>query len=322
MHLANLRYFLAAAEEQHFGRAARRLRISQPALSRQILNMEASLGFSLFERQRRGVKLSKAGEVFLQHARQISEAYERAREHAKSVALGEVGRLRIGLTDFSLSYDFVAASFSRFRAMSPGINLDLAVAWSSMLQKEAIIEKSIDGGFLYYFEDMRTPELEYLELGEEGLLLALPPSHPYARLRRVTIKHLLNEPFVWLRRDVFPERLEQLRSVCREARFNPRIVQEGPTEAALLRLVSIGMGLALVRSSLSKDLPPKVTLRPVPKLQMALKFGFAHRRDNRSPLLTDYIRVVEALAQHGLGRRSQRVLDTKIVAQQCVRGSQ
>jgi DNA-binding transcriptional LysR family regulator len=307
MHLGNLRYFLAAAEEQHFGRAARRLRISQPALSRQILNMEASLGFALFERQRRGVKLSKAGEVFLQHAQQISESYERAREHAKNVARGEVGRLRIGLTDFSLSYDFVAASFSRFRKMSPGINLDLAVAWSSTLQKEAILEKSIDGGFLYYFEGKSTSELKYTELGEEGLLLGLPSSHPYARLRRVTINQLLNEPFVWLRRDVFPERLEQLRSACLRARFTPRVVQEGPTEAALLRLVSFGMGLALVRSSLSKELPPKVTLRPVPELQMRLKFGFAHHRDNRSPLLTEYIRLVEALAQHDPSRSAQRI---------------
>lgn len=306
MHLANLRYFLAAAEEQHFGRAARRLRISQPALSRQILNMEAGLGFALFERQRRGVKLSKAGEVFLQHARQISEAYERAREHAKNVTHGEVDRLRIGLTDFSLSYDFVAASFSRFRAMSPGVNLDLSVAWFSMLQKEAILEKSIDGGFLYYFEDMAVPELEYSELGQEGLLLALPSSHPFVHLRRVTTNHLLNEPFVWLRRDVFPERHEQLRSACRQAGFTPRIVQEGPTEAVLLRLVSFGMGLALVRSSLSKELPPKVILRPVSKLQMNLKFGFAHHRDNRSPLLTEYIRLVEALAQHAPSGRAQR----------------
>ncbi len=307
MHLANLRYFLAAAEEQHFGRAARRLRISQPALSRQILNMEANLGFALFERQRRGVKLSKAGEVFLQHARQITESYERAREHAKSVARGEVGRLRIGLTDFSLSYDFVAASFSRFRALSPAINLDLAVAWHSTLQKDAILGKSIDGGFLYYFEDMLTPELEYSELAEEGLLLALPSSHPFARLRQVTINHLLNEPFVWLRRDVFPERHDQMRSACHRARFSPRIVQEGPTEAVLLRLVSIGMGFALVRSSLSKDLPPNVALRPVTKLQMHLKFGFAHHRDNRSPLLTEYIQLVKTLAQHDSGRRAQRI---------------
>jgi DNA-binding transcriptional LysR family regulator len=307
MHLANLHYFRAAAEEQHFGRAAQRLRISQPALSRQILNMEASLGFALFERQRRGVKLSKAGEVFLQHARQISESYERALEHARGVARGEVGRLRIGLTDFSLSYEFVAESFSRFRAMLPTINLELAVAWSSTLQRDAILEKSIDGGFIYYFENRTTPELEYSELSEEGLLLALPSSHPYARLRHVTIKHLLSEPFVWLRRDVFPERLEQLRSACRQARFTPRIVQEGPTEAALLRLVSIGMGLALVRSSLSKDLPPNVTLRPVPKLKMSLKFGFAHHRDSRSPPLTEYIRLVEALAQNDPGRRAQRI---------------
>ena len=307
MTLGNLRYFLAAAEEQHFGRAARRLRISQPALSRQILNMEAGLGFALFERQRRGVKLSKAGEVFLQHARQISESYERACEHAMGVARGEIGRLRIGLTDFSLSYEFVAASLSRFRAMSPGINLDLAVAWSSTLQKEALLEKSIDGGFLYYYEDMGGPELEYSVLGEERTLLALPSSHPYARLRRVTINHLLNEPFVWLRRDVFPERHQQLVSACRRARFAPRIVQEGPTEAALLRLVSFGMGLALVRSSLLKELPPKVTLRPVSKLDAIAKFVFVHHRDNRSPVLTKYIGLVEALAQHEPSRRVKRI---------------
>jgi DNA-binding transcriptional LysR family regulator len=307
MHLTNLRYFMAAAEEEHFGRAARRLRISQPALSRQIVNMEDNLGFALFDRQRRGVKLSKAGEVFLQHVRQINEAFDRACEHARKVATGEVGRLRIGITDFSLSYDFVPASFSRFRNMSPGVNLDLVVAWFSSLQKTAILEKSVDGGFLYYFDDTRIPELDYLELGEENLLLAVPSSHPYARLRRVTVEHLLNEPFVWLRGDVFPERLEQLRSACRNANFVPRIVQEGPTEAALLRLVSIGMGFALVRSSLQKELPPKVTLRPVAKIQMNLKFGFAHHRDNLSPLLSEYIHLVGDLAQDKAGKRPSRI---------------
>jgi DNA-binding transcriptional LysR family regulator len=244
--------------------------------------------------------------VFLKYVREIGESYERACEHARNVARGEVGRLRIGLTDFSLSYDFVAASFSHFRATSPAVNLDLAVAWESTLQKKAIVEKSIDGGFIYYFEDRPMPELAYSELAEESLLLALPTSHPYARLNRVTIEHLVNEPFVWLRRDTFPERLEQLASACRRAGFNPRIVQEGPTEAALLRLVAIGMGLAVVRSSLSKDLPPKVTLKPVAKLQMKLKFGIAYRRDNRSRVLTEYIRLVEALAKQDPGKRANR----------------
>jgi DNA-binding transcriptional LysR family regulator len=306
MNLTNLRYFLAAAEEQHFGRAARRLGLSQPALSRQIVNMEDNLGFALFDRQRRGVKLSKAGEVFLQHVRQINEAYDRACDHARNVATGEVGRLRIGITDFSLSYDFVTASFSRFRTMSPKISLDLVVAWFSSLQKTAILEKKVDGGFLYLYGDTRLPELDYLELGEESLLLAVPPSHPYANLRKLTVDHLTNEPFVWLRSDLFPERVQQVRSACRNANFDPRIVQEGPTESALLRLVSIGMGFALVRASLKQELPSNVTLRSVAKLQANLKFAFANHRDSRSPLLDEYIRLVEGLARGGAGKRTPR----------------
>jgi DNA-binding transcriptional LysR family regulator len=130
MELRHLRYFVAVGEEQHYGRAARRLRLAQPALSRQIQDLEAELGFQLFERLPRGVKLSAAGQLFLENARRILQELNEAAAHAGRVARGLSGTLRVGFTENSSWHGVVRDSFRRFREQQPDAELQLQPAAS------------------------------------------------------------------------------------------------------------------------------------------------------------------------------------------------
>src|SRR5262245_53483072 len=143
MALRDLHYFIAAAKEQHFGRAAELLSISQPAMSRQIQDLEAEIGVVLFDRMSRGVQLSTAGQTLLDHAIQITLAYERACEHARRADRGETGRLRVGFNDFSISYELVPQCFKQFRSAYPGIRLDL-IAMPSVRQLEVLTNGGLD----------------------------------------------------------------------------------------------------------------------------------------------------------------------------------
>src|SRR6476660_5925912 len=125
MELRHLRYFVAVGEEQHYGRASRRLRVAQPALSRQIQDLEEEVGFKLFERLPRGVKLNAAGKLFLDDARRILQEVQDARLRAERVAAGQAGTLRIGFVEALSWHGVVPESFRRFRRREPQVELEL-----------------------------------------------------------------------------------------------------------------------------------------------------------------------------------------------------
>ena len=160
MELRHLRYFVAIGEEQHYGRAARRLRVAQPALSRQIQDLEEELGFKLFERLPRGVKLSTAGELFLEDARRILQEVSEAAVRADRVARGRSGTLRVGFAENASWRGAVPDSFRRFREQHPDAELQLQPAASSA-QLEAIRSGRLDIGFVN-FMPKADPELEQL----------------------------------------------------------------------------------------------------------------------------------------------------------------
>src|SRR5580700_11063101 len=148
MELRHLRYFLAVGEEQHYGRAARRLRVAQPALSRQIQDLEKEVGFKLFERLPRGVKLSSAGQLFLADARRILEEVNDAAARAARVARGQLGTLRVGFTESASWRGVVPESFRRFREMQSDAELQLQ-SLPSLVQLEAIRSSRLDAGFVF-----------------------------------------------------------------------------------------------------------------------------------------------------------------------------
>jgi DNA-binding transcriptional LysR family regulator len=183
---------MAVGEEQHYGRAARRLRVAQPALSRQIQDLEEELGFKLFERLPRGVKLSAAGKLFLEDARRILQEVSEAAVRAGRVASGRSGTLRVGFTEIASWRGVVPESFRRFRELQPDAELQLQPS-ASLEQLEAIRSGRLDAGFVN-FMPKSDPELDQLLVAIQHVELAAPKRHPLTKLKRFRLRDLTDAP--------------------------------------------------------------------------------------------------------------------------------
>ena len=188
MELRHLRYFVAVGEEQHFGRAAERLRIAQPALSRQIQDLEKELGFTLFDRLPRGVKLSAAGKLFLSDARRILQEVEEAKLRAERVATGKAGTLRVGFVEALSWHGVVPNSFRRFRRRQPDAELELYPMLSNQ-QVEAVRSGKLDAGFIFSLE-VPDGDVAQLQVAKYKLMLAAPQGHALTRSNRVRLRDL------------------------------------------------------------------------------------------------------------------------------------
>ena len=294
MELRHLRYFVAIGEEQHYGRAARRLRVAQPALSRQIQDLEEEVGFKLFERLPRGVKLSVAGKLFLEDARRILQEISEAAVRAGRVASGRSGTLRIGFTENSSWRGVVPDSFRRFREQQPDAELQLQPE-ASLVQLEAIRSGRLDAGFVN-FMPKSDPELNQLLVARQHVELAAPRSHPLTRLKKVRLRDLMEALFIWFPRRSNPAFYDQLMLKCyRGGLKSPRIVQEGVNEPTILSLVSTGMGVGWVLATARWRCPESVVILPVVDLNMPLTLALVWRKDHTSPLLANFIAEVRRL---------------------------
>jgi DNA-binding transcriptional LysR family regulator len=294
MELRHLRYFVAVGEEQHYGRAARRLRVAQPALSRQIQDLEEELGFTLFDRLPRGVKLSSAGELFLEDARRILLEIGDAAARAGRVASGRSGTLRIGFTENSCWRGVVPESFRRFRELQPDAELHLQPS-ASVEQIEAIRSGRLDAGFVN-FMPKSDAELDQLPVARQHVELAAPKGHPLTKLKKLRLRDLTEAPFIWFPRWPSPAFYDRMMHECyRGGLKSPRIVQEGMNEATILSLVSSGLGVGWVLGTARWRCPETVVVLPVADLNMPLTLALAWRRDNTSPLLANFIGDVRRL---------------------------
>src|ERR1700736_1701114 len=208
MELRHLRYFVAVGEEQHYGRAAQRLRVAQPALSRQIQDLEQEVGFKLFERLPRGVKLGAAGKLFLEDARRILREVNEAAARAARVARGQSGTLRVGFTENASWRGVVPESFRRFRELQPDAELQLQPS-PSLVQLEAIRAGRVDAGFVN-FMPKSDPELDQLLVAMQHVELAAPKRHPLAKLKKLRLRDLTDAPFVWFPRRQSPAFYDRL----------------------------------------------------------------------------------------------------------------
>lgn len=294
MELRHLRYFVATGEEQHYGRAARRLRVAQPALSRQIQDLEEELGFKLFERLPRGVKLSTAGKLFLEDARRILQEVSKAAVRVDRVARGRSGTLRVGFAENASWRGVVPDSFRRFREQQPDAELQLQPA-ASLEQLEAMKSGLLDAGFVNFMPKADL-ELDQLPVAITHVELAAPKRHPLTKLKRLRLRDLTDVPFVWFPRRQSPAFYDQLMHECyRGGLKSPRIVQEGLNEATILSLVSTGLGVGWVLGTARWRCPKTVVMLSVVDLNMPLTLALAWRRDNASPLLANFIAEVRRL---------------------------
>lgn len=292
MELRHLRYFVAVGDEQHYGRAALRLRVVQPALSRQIQDLEEEVGFKLFERLPRGVKLSPAGKLFLEDARRILQDVNEAAARAARVARGQSGTLRVGFSENASWGGVVPESLRRFREIQPDAELQLQPL-PSLEQLEAIRSGRLDAGFVL---DMpkADPELERLRVATQRIELAVPTGHPLTKLKELLLRDLTDASFVWFPRRASPALYDRLMRECvRGGLKSPRIVQEGLNEATILSLVATGLGVGWVLGTARWRCPKSVVITSVIDLNVPLLLALAWRKDNKSPLLASFVAEVQ-----------------------------
>ena len=293
MELRHLRYFLAVAEELHFGRAAQRLGIAQPPLSRQIHDLELELGFSLFERSRPRIALTEAGRVLYGHARSTLTGLELGVREARSTHLGERGRVSVGYPS-SLAYSGLTELLRAFRARFPGVEVGLRELPPSGII-DALKARQLDVGFVR--GPLDDAELTVERVRRESLVVAMPSDHLLAKKKRIALGALAGEPFVFFPRERSPAFFDLLIGLCREAGFQPRIVQEAP-QVDVLSLVAAGFGLSIVPSSLRERGGAKLVVfcplvgAPTSELLIAWRVG------DSSPARQSFVEVVRRLGVH------------------------
>ena len=246
MELRHLRYFVAVAEELHFGRAAERLHMAQPPLSRQIRDLEREIGAELFNRVPRGAELTDAGVAFLPEARLTLAQAERAQRAAQRAARGEAGRLRVGFVEAAADSAVLPDVLGFFRLHLPDVGVSL-FEMDAVQQADALRTGRIDLGVLHSVPPDAAQWLRVEPVYAEPMVAALTHGHRLAARARVALGDLAAEAFVFFPRPAAPVLYDALIARCRTAGFSPRVMQEATGWHTLAGLVAAGVGTALSR---------------------------------------------------------------------------
>ena len=296
MELRHLRYFIAVAEELHFGRAASRLRIAQPPLSRQIRDLEREVGAALFARIPRGVELTAAGRAFLPEARLTLAQADRAQRTAQRAARGEIGRLRVGFVEAATYRGLLPDVLGFFRMHLPDVGISL-LEMDSIEQAEAFRDGRIDLGILHSPPADADRWLHVEPVYPDPLTAAIPSAHELAARSRLSLANLAAEPFVLFPRYADPALHDAIITSCRSAGFSPRVVQEAEGWHTLAGLVGAGVGVAFVPQSFTNFERPGVAYRRVRALSVALEMSAVWKRGDTSPTRERFVTTLHAVAR-------------------------
>lgn len=289
-----LRYFVAVAETLHFGRAAVRLHMSQPPLSRQIQQLEKEIGALLFHRSKRRVELTDAGAYLLVEAQRMLSDAALVAERTRRAATGAVGHLALGFIS-AVDYSILPGVLSAYREAFPGVTLDLRELTSDVQQNE-LREMRIDAGML--LAPLEDATLATLLLLREPLVAVLPAQDPLVRRgARLSLRALAARPFILFPRPNATGLHDMIVTFCRSAGFTPRIAQEAIQLQTIVSLVSAGLGVALVPASLMDLRRTGVVYRRLRESSPLLTVLLAWRRDNRSACLVNFIATARTHAR-------------------------
>lgn len=292
MELRHLRYYVAVAEELHFGRAAERLHIAQPPLSQQIKQLEKELGVVLLTRSTRKVELTAAGERYLDQARMILSRVEAAGEEARRTAAGELGRLTLGFTG-SATYDVLPVLARALREDLSGIELELRGEMLTPDQVAALLDRTLDVGFLR--PPVRNPDIEVRVLRREPLIAVLPEWHPLACNENVRLPALRDEPFITYPSHHRSVVYDAVIDACEKAGFIPVDRHEVAETSTLVSLVAAGLGVALVPSSVQHLHITGTTFLPIAGTTQEVELAVAIRRGETSEAVRRVLARTHAL---------------------------
>jgi DNA-binding transcriptional LysR family regulator len=292
IELRQLRYFIAVAEENHFGRAAIRLHMTQPPLSQTIQALEAALGVSLFARTKRSVSLTPAGAALLPEARRLVQQAAALPDLARRAASGESGLLSLSFVS-TADYSLLPPLLREFRERHPQVQINLREATTD-IQLDDLLQGRIDAGLLIPpLPEKAKSELDYMTLLSEPLILAAPHGVKAVQDRKtVGLKMVADMPLIIFPRRIAPALHDSILGCFRDAGLTPRIGQEAIQMQTIVGLVSAGMGIALVPQSVSNLKRPGVEYRKLNNKTLPFETGLAWRRDNASPVLRTFLELL------------------------------
>lgn len=299
MEFRHLRYFLVLAEELHFGRAAQRLSITQPPLSLNIQQLEASVGAQLFTRNSRGVQLTAAGQAFVPAARALLDQAGLAAREAREVAQGLLGSLQIGFAGTVL-YRGLPQMLKGFAAEHPKLRLTLREL-SSSDQLIDLMHERLDVGFVH---TTRVPAgFSQILVSRQPFVACLPAGHTLARRKRLALGALQGEPFAMIARAVSPDYHERILGLCADAGFFPEVRYELRHWLSVVSLVAQGLGVALVPAALQQANLPGAVFMPLDAETAPYETHCLWKTDRDQAALGAFLAVVRAAAQsvHSVG---------------------
>ncbi|CAM3430287.1 LysR family transcriptional regulator [Rouxiella silvae] len=248
IELRHLRYFIAVAEELHFGRAADKLNMSQPPLSQQIQSLESQIGAVLLYRNNRSVRLTQAGEMFLKEAKGIVGKVHDISEQAARIHRGEEGKLTIGLTSSAPFLKKISRTFQRFRMAHPQVNIRIEEL-NSQQQMAPLVAGTLDLGVMR--NGILPDVLQHHILRSEPLVAVVPADHQLTKLPlgELTFSHLADQPFVFFSKDVGTSLYDDILQRLAQAGITPFITQEVGEALTIIGLISAGLGVSILPAS-------------------------------------------------------------------------
>lgn len=282
VELRLLRYVIAVAEELHFGRAAKRLHLSTPSLSKQIKDLERDLGYALFERRTREVTLTAAGTAFVAEARQALVHVERSIERGYAASRRDLGVFSIGYSPWFRPSLLISLQ-SEFAARVPGTRLALRSAYSTT-QIELLLKGTLQAGIVEL--PANASGLETRGVWHDELVAVLPENHLLASHSEIDRQDFVNEPIIWIAKTFHPALHQYLLDSCQRLGYVPRIAHEVRTVSELFDLVAAGIGIGFIkRSAVEQAFVRGVVFRDLTGLKLFIDTGVAYLSDNRSEAL-------------------------------------
>jgi DNA-binding transcriptional LysR family regulator len=293
MELRHLRYFVAVAENLNFTRAAAKLHLAQPSLTRQIHNLEEEIGVRLLNRSKSQVALTEEGRAFLLDARRILVLATESVQAVQRLSRGETGQLNIGYSS-NFNFELLPQTLGAFRRTFPHVALNL-FDMTPAEQFRALETRKIDLGFVGLRPPASTRGLQWESIGGHRTVVVLRANHPLARKRHVKLAELKSMFFVGMSEKTHPGFRDWLCETCRPAGFTPRILQDAEWEPALMTFVAEGLGVTLAREHIKRLPHPGVAYRPLTP-PVKTDYCIAWNRGNDTRALQQYIEVVKHLA--------------------------
>lgn len=292
MELRHLRYFVAVAEDLHFGRAAQRLKIAQPPLSQQIQKLERELGVALFTRSRRSVQLTDAGRALLPEAQRILAAALAAADLARRAGAGEVGHLSIGFVS-SAMYLMLPKLLRHLHQDAPNVRVTLRDMPTHNVI-DGLLHRTLDLGITR--GPARDPGLHMIKLSDDPFIGAFPEDHPLAGQGPLDFAAVAPENILIFPRHLRPELYDAVNAVCHRAGFSPTLdEQDVSPHQVILALVAAGRGIALVPESFKSVAYPGVVYRPFTVPPISMEILLAWHKENEDPAVQRAIRVAKEI---------------------------